>query len=227
MSEYWRKKYRLGHQQYYPWDCVVSFVMRYASKVHPRNTVRLAEVGCGSGSNVWFAAREGFSVYGFDISLDAIKMLQRRFHDENLKGTFAVANFTQIPFENNFCDLVIDRAALACGSKEDIYVGVGEAHRILKVGGFFFMNGYSNLHSSAKANNSQTGKTIHYPESGSLVGIDRISFLSEADIQSLFSREWRIHSKVLVEKTDLSRTTHTCHAEWHIVAEKISEKIKP
>src|ERR1700704_1186222 len=39
-----------------------------------RGVIRILEVGCGSGANLWMIAREGFDAYGIDLSVEAIRL---------------------------------------------------------------------------------------------------------------------------------------------------------
>ncbi len=47
-----------------------------------RKAIKILEVGCGPGANLWFMAREGFSVYGIDGSEHAIELARRRLDSE-------------------------------------------------------------------------------------------------------------------------------------------------
>src|SRR5262245_53509995 len=98
----------------YPFDIVVTFVYRNYPRHKPRHDVRILEVGCGSGNNLWFAAREGFQVAGIDGSSSAIAYAQKRFAEEGLTGDLRVGDFTQLPFESDSFDLAIDRGSLTC-----------------------------------------------------------------------------------------------------------------
>jgi hypothetical protein len=58
----WDEIYGQGrHFNHYPYDAVVSFVFNNRPGDRPRDQVRVLEVACGAGNNLWFAAREGFS----------------------------------------------------------------------------------------------------------------------------------------------------------------------
>src|SRR5512136_2850072 len=78
----------------YPFDIAVSFIYRNYPRHKSRHDVRILEVGCGAGNNLWFAAREGFLVAGIDASESAIAYARKRFAEEGLKGTLLVAEFT-------------------------------------------------------------------------------------------------------------------------------------
>ena len=62
----WEEKHSSGHMERYPGDSVVSFVFKNFSRYNPRSAVRLLEVACGIGFNLWFALHEGLSVLGIE-----------------------------------------------------------------------------------------------------------------------------------------------------------------
>ena len=74
----WESNYLSGHSQLYPWDLVVSFIFRNAPLKSPRKNIKILEIGFGSGSNLWFAAREGFDVYGIEASKIAVNFAKQR-----------------------------------------------------------------------------------------------------------------------------------------------------
>src|SRR5437016_5148901 len=94
-----------------PYDTVASFVYRHAPK-RSRNTVRILEIGCGAGNNVWFLASEGFAVAGTDGSPAAIEYAQQRLRESGFEADVRVAAFPLLPFEDESFDLCVERAAL-------------------------------------------------------------------------------------------------------------------
>jgi 2-polyprenyl-3-methyl-5-hydroxy-6-metoxy-1,4-benzoquinol methylase len=98
----------------YPYHAVVSFVFRSFGNVADRSSVRLLELGCGAGNNLWFAAREGFDVAGIDGSVTAIGFAKERFAQDELRGDLRVGCFSALPWEDDSFDAVIDRGALTC-----------------------------------------------------------------------------------------------------------------
>ena len=104
--------YAKGHHiNSYPYDLVVSMVLKLYSNSTPkvRSKTRVLDLGCGTGNNSKFLAGNGFRVFRIDGSRSAIDICKSRFKKLSLKGGFVDMNFSKLPFEDNFFDLVIDR----------------------------------------------------------------------------------------------------------------------
>src|SRR5690606_4790997 len=164
--------YAKGHAlNKYPYDNVVSFVFRNYPKSLKRENIKILEIGCGAGNNLWFAAREGFNVTGIDGSASAIDFAQKRFNADGLLGIFSVADFTNLPFKDETFDIVIDRAAIVCVDKRCAVQAFNEVHRVLLTGGHLFSNLYSDRHSSCISGRPlSSGQTGHIKE-GTLTNI--------------------------------------------------------
>lgn len=217
----WEAKYAAGHSEHYPWDVVVSFVFRYAPKERPREDVSILEVGCGTGSNLWFAAREGFEVSGIDGSPTAVARARERFANDGLKGELLVAEFGVLPFKSNSFDLAIDRGALTCVGYEGGRVAVAEVARVLRHGGFFLFNPYSKRHSSAAAGAVGADGRVEGITRGTLVGVGGICFYERNEVEDALSGPWRIRALEHVERTNVLDENCLVHAEWRVVAEKV------
>lgn len=216
----WEEKYSSGLAQYYPWDAVVSFIYHYAPKNKPRHQIKILEVGCGSGPNLWFAAREGFNVTGIDGSNSAIKIVKSRFQSEGLTGEFKVVNFSEdLPFESNNFDLVIDRAAITyCGEKISNKL-ISEIHRVLSPAGKFFFNPYSDKHGSFLCGeNGHDGMTTKI-RGGSVMNTGDILFYSKKEIIKKLE-SFKILRLSHLELADLKEANESIHAEWRVIVEK-------
>jgi ubiquinone/menaquinone biosynthesis C-methylase UbiE len=219
-DQIWEEKYHQGHSQRYPWDLVVSFIFRHFPREKARENVKVLEIGCGTGSNLWFAAREGFQVTGIDGSPSAIAYAKDRFLKENLDGHFLVGDFTQLPFEDETFDLVIDRGSLTCCSLSAGRQAVHQVHRVLQPGGKFLSNPYSDRHSSYRAGKSaEDGLTVEI-SAGSLQNVGQICFYGKRDVESLFSHGWNLLSLQHLELTEQTDPQVLIHAEWRAVAQK-------
>ena len=216
----WDTVYQGGHTVRYPWDAVVSFVFRNAPRDRPRESVRILEVGCGPASNLWFAAREGFSVAGIDGSADAIAQAQRRFDVEGLSGDLRVGDFTRLDgFDDASFDLVIDRGSLVCAGRSAAARAVAEIRRVLRVGGRFFFNPYSDHHTSASAGRAAADGLRIDIDRGTMVGVGQLCFYSRPELDEVLSAGWQLRSVQHVEARE--EGDGSVHAEWRVVAEKL------
>src|SRR5581483_10987010 len=188
----WEKKYSANHRQMYPWDVVVTFIFRHAPSDVARSQVKILEVGCGTGPNVWFAAREGFSVSGVDASETAIRVAKTRMAAEGLTAELRVADFSALPFADSCFDLVIDRAALTCCSRAHLPQVLSQIARVTKKGGKFLLNPYADSHSSfSRATQLSDGTTTDI-RAGTLVGVGQVCFFSRRDVVDLLANDWQL-----------------------------------
>jgi SAM-dependent methyltransferase len=224
VDPFWEQEiYSQGHHlNRYPFDGVVSFVFRWRPRTKPVADTRIVEVGCGVGNNLWFAAREGFQVAGIDCSASAIAQARARFEREGLGGELVVGNFGELPWADSSFDLAIDRGSLVCASPALQRQSVNEVWRVLKPGGLFFSNGYSDRHTSAHSGVKLPDGRIGQITGGSLMGAGSLTFCSRADIDELFGKSWEI---ITCEHLELVETAKegggNKHTEWRIVARKL------
>src|SRR5215472_15471187 len=77
--------------------------------------MRIVDAGCGGGRNLVYLLREGYEVYGFDQSAEAIEQvraLAASLRPAISPGNFRVACIEQAPFADAFADVVICSAVL-------------------------------------------------------------------------------------------------------------------
>ena len=220
-SEFWKQEYSQKNPVIYPYDSVVTFVFRNYPKNKARKDVKILEVGCGGGNNLWFAAREGFNVTGLDCSEQAITFAKERFQKEGLKGDFRIGSFTDLPFMDEQFDLVIDRAAITCIGGKYSQIAIKEIKRVLTPQGFFFFNPYSERHSSFLSGELDSDGTKSDMTVGSIKGVDGIYFYNRKEINAIFSEStWQIKNCTHVEWQDLTLPHYTTHAEWRVTVQK-------
>ena len=219
-DQIWEKKYLKGHSQLYPWDIVVSFIYRNIPQKISNRNIKILELGFGTGPNLWFAAREGFKVYGIEASSTAVKFAKKRFESESLKGNLLNGNFINLPFKNDYFDLVIDRCSLVCVGAKAQKLAIQETFRVLKKGGKFLHNTYSTNHSCHKlGQKGEDGLTINIKD-GPLAGSGQLYFNSESDIKKKFLKNWKILQ--LQKRKHIEKAKNDfIHEEWVLVAEKV------
>jgi SAM-dependent methyltransferase len=116
----------------YPPEHVIRFIARTFSAVEDRSKVRLLEIGCGPGANVWFMAREGFSICGIDGSATAIQRANQRLAGEGLQADLRVGDFAELPWPDASFDGVIENVSLYCNPMAGITRALKEVHRVLR-----------------------------------------------------------------------------------------------
>lgn len=208
------------HLNLYPFDAVVSFIFRWRPRDRPHRETDILEIGCGAGNNLWFAAREGFRVAGIDGSESAIAFAKKRFASENLQGDLRVGNFLELPWKNESFDIGIDRGALVCVSHGAQQVAVAEMRRVLRPGGLFFFNGYSDEDTSANSGEQLEDGRISNIRAGALVGVGALAFNSRQQIDALFAEGWEALKIEHSRSEDFSPNGTGIHSQWRVVARK-------
>jgi len=94
---------------------------------------KVLEVGVGIGTDLLQYAKYGSICYGIDLTETAIKITKKRFKMYGLKAQLQVADCENLPFDNNFFDLVYSMGVLH--HTNDTQKGVNEVYRVLKPGG--------------------------------------------------------------------------------------------
>ena len=216
----WEQKYAAGHRQRYPWDVVVSFIFRHAPKNRERSSVTILEVGCGTASNIWFAAREGFQVAGIDSSASAIATARAWFAEDGLAGDLRVSDFCSLPFGGASFDLAIDRSAISCVGRSSARQAMQEIHRVLKPGGHFLFTPYADSHSSAASGRPGRDGLTTDITGGTVAGAGAICFYSRRDVIDVLADAWTIESMRKVEIAELLNGPSDVHAEWRVIAAK-------
>jgi SAM-dependent methyltransferase len=217
----WEEKYKTGHQERAPWDMVVSFIFRNRPRDKDRKDTKILEVGCGTASNLWFAALEGFNVSGIDGSAAAIETARNRFQEDGISGDLRVGDFTRLPFADNEFDLVIDRGALTCAGTNSQKLAISEIFRVLTPGGKFLYNPYSDGDTSFQKSSPGPDDVSTNIQGGKLVGVGQIRFVSRREIPTFLPEEkWKILELDLVSFVDMLPISGDTFSYWKIVAEK-------
>lgn len=91
------------------------------------------EVGCGAGVDLARFARAGATVTGVDLASSAIDLARANFSQQNLAGTFDVADGERLPFADRSFDLVFAHGVVQYTVNPQRLVD--ECRRVLKPGG--------------------------------------------------------------------------------------------
>jgi len=162
----WQKVFESQEWGKYPPEELIRFVARNFYSVRDRNSVKMIELGCGPGANIWYLAREGFAAYGIDGSDAAIAQAERRLHGEKLSADLRVGDITALTGhygQRPQFDAVIDVCCIQHNRSVDIRRIFDQINLILRPGGKFFA-----MLVAEGSYGSGTGKEI---EPGTRVGI--------------------------------------------------------
>lgn len=138
--EVWEKIFQDNEWGKYPSVPVIRFVARNFYKVQNRKDIKILEIGSGTGANLWFCAKEGFSVIGLEGSQTAIERMKNRFRNEELEQFIVDAKSgdyfdTLDGIEDNSIDAIIDAESLYCNSFNRSKEIIAKCFDKLKVGG--------------------------------------------------------------------------------------------
>lgn len=172
----------------YPSIELVRFVAQHYYQASPRAGVRFVEVGCGAGANLWYLAREGFSVCGIDVSPTAIARARDYLAAEKLSADLRAGDGGAVlrGLPGGKFDCMVDVGCIQCNTLADARALVDEATRVLKPGGRCF----SLLHHPESLGYG-TGREIEPGtftdiEAGQLKGLGVNHFYTEAEARALF-----------------------------------------
>ena len=134
------KKSGFDAQRRYPNEEFCRFMGRNFFQIPKidRKNLKILEVGCGAGSNLFLIARELFNAIGLDISKEAIKLSKEMLAQYNCSAKYLNSSMVKIALDNNEIDGVVDIFSSHCLNSEEGSKFLKEVFRILKVGGKFF-----------------------------------------------------------------------------------------
>lgn len=177
----------------YPSESLIRFIARnfYSSN---RSNVKILEIGCGTGANIWYMSREGFDVYGVDFSESGIEIAKNRLVKENLKANLLISDVSNLNYDDNFFDAVIDCECIYANNFESSKKILLEINRVLKSGGFFYSRSFAEDmfigNPLIKYNDFEYDKI----QSGSLAGKGFTRLIDENGIKKLYGEFFNIVS---------------------------------
>jgi len=206
----------------YPPEDLIRFVSSHFYQIQNRGIIKILELGCGPGANLWYLAKEGFSPYGIDISKTAISRAAKRLNTEfpTWNGQLVVGDFLTLPFENDYFDAVIDLESVYCNSYENSRAIYKEAARVCKLGGYIYSRTFASDTYGDKTG-INLGHNAWQATSGPFLGKGYARFTDQSEIPELF-----LGFKIL-ELELISRTVNNMQneiKEWSIIGIKVSEK---
>lgn len=104
--------------------------------------MRLVDAGCGGGRNIQYLLREGYEVFGADISAEAVAAVRKMAGElapQLPAENFQVAGVEALPFADEFADVVVCHSVLHFARDEaQLEAMVRGLWRVLRPGGMLF-----------------------------------------------------------------------------------------
>lgn len=216
----WEKIYIEHEWGKYPAEDLIRFIARNFYKVSNRQSIKILEVGCGPGGNLWFIAREGFQTFGIDGSKTAIAKAKKRLDSElpNWSGNLLVGDISKLPFTDFEFDAVIDSEALYCNSLEKTKSIISEIYRVLKPSGLFFSRTFASGSYGDKTG-VKVSEDMWITSEGSLAGKGPSRFTRKEQIKELYS-DFKLEEVELIQRTIGGPESNCTIKEWVISARK-------
>ncbi len=95
----------------------------------------ILDLGCGLGRHSILFAKNGFNVFAFDISENAIARTKEWAETENLIVDFAIGDMLNLPYQDNSMDCILCRNVISHTDTNGVKQIIKELYRILKSGG--------------------------------------------------------------------------------------------
>ena len=172
----------------YPGEDLIRFVARNFYRSPERSAIRILEVGCGPGANLWYLAREGFSFAGIDGSPTAIDQARLRLDKETPgwaeRSELVVGDIGSLPFPDASFDAVLDSEAVYCNDYSSSQAIYAEMSRILKPGGKLYSRTFARG-SWGDETGTCVGKDYWLCAQGPLAGKGPSRFTGYEDIPNL------------------------------------------
>ena len=107
--------------------------------------LRILDFGCGNGRHTIYFAKNGFQVYGFDVSKPEITKLERKLKRMKLHANLRIWNMNnKLPYKNNVFDAVISTRVIHHTNIKNIRKIAKEIYRITKSNGYIYIEVPSN-----------------------------------------------------------------------------------
>lgn len=103
-----------------------------------KQTLDIADIGCGAGTLSQLWAELGHQVYGLDVNASLIELAQQRANERNLHIDFQVGSATDLPWSDESMDVCLVPELLE--HIAEWRVCLDEFSRILRPGGILYMS---------------------------------------------------------------------------------------
>ncbi|MEP7294599.1 MAG: class I SAM-dependent methyltransferase [Burkholderiales bacterium] len=189
----------------YPGEDLIRFVARNYYAVPDRASIRFLEVGCGTGTNLWFLAREGFSAHGIEGSVTAASIARERLTSEcpgwdqsPRHGDVRIGDIMTLPWPDASFDALIDSEAVYCNDFDESCRIYREMHRVARPGGKLFVRTFA-TGTWGDGIGQKVGQRRFIADAGPLAGKGPSRFTTLEELSELLA-PWEITETALISR---------------------------
>jgi len=195
---------------------VLDLVKKAVSLFKKKKIKAILDLGFGTGRHTVYLAKNGFKVYGIDISKEGKKITLERLKKSNLKAKLKISSMSGLPYPDKFFDAVVSTYVVHHAVKRDILKTFSEINRILKKSGFLVLTV-----PTPKDGNFGHGKKL---EPNTFLGVPDLDhdtphhFFTKKELKQILHNYRFIHFKQIIWFSERRK----CKASsWEIIAEKL------
>jgi SAM-dependent methyltransferase len=137
----WSETYRQGDHCVWDHASPSTELIGYILGARLPPNARVLDLGCGTGADAIFLAKQNFEVHGVDFSKEALRLAEQRASQESVVVDWRECSALNTPFDDGYFDLITDRGCFhhIDGPRRRQYAD--EIARILKPRGVLFLRG--------------------------------------------------------------------------------------
>ncbi len=233
---------------WYPAKELIQFCARYLKRrtgldkwQEKRSVNRILDAGCGNGRHVLFFQEQGYETYGVDISSESVELGNEWLKRKGLKPTLQIGDITNLPFDDNYFDVIISYGVLDHISFSAAKKAIKEINRVCNTGGYVYLS-LRSTSASEFGRGKKTDKNTFVLQVGQEKGVIQHYFdmkeieelmrgFKVFDIElgeTVFSAKYTLDKQFLQSSQgfkkyfDLTKSLDLSlkDSRWHIVAEK-------
>ena len=184
----WEEIFRQHDWSRYPPEELIRFIAKHYSSVSERSQIKILEIGCGTGANLWYLAREGFDAYGIDGSKTAIAKCEFRLHEDGLKANLKVGDVISLRefYSPGYFDAVIDVVCLVCNEFKAAQTILDQVLTVLKPQGRLFSKMLASGSWGDGVRREVEAGTIAKNKQGAVYGVEVNHYFTLEEVQMLF-----------------------------------------
>lgn len=201
----------LFEEEEYRWREPDVNVIKFAKYLKEKGGHKILDLGCGAGRHIVYLSKEGFTVWGTDVSDKGLKYAREWLREEDIKVRLKKSDMTKIPFPDEYFDGVISVNVLHHNVLSNVKKAVDEIERVTKKGGVVLLTLVS-TRDYKYGSGEEIEKNTFIVKKGFESG-EVHHFFDKRGVENLLSR-----FKVIELNHDEKRVGPLLHAHWVILA---------